>query len=102
VPKSRVKAERAGAYTAVSTLHRVEAGLLADLAAIRSAKPATPTYVDPAASMTDEALVAGIIEAIPALPPAAQEAIFDATLRAWGWEPGGKHDPTAQPEVTNG
>jgi hypothetical protein len=85
VRKSRVKAERAGAYTAVSTLHRVEAGLLADLAAIRSAKPATPTYADPAASMTDEELIAGIVQAIVdgTLPEAAIEAIDSALDVRW-------------------
>jgi hypothetical protein len=73
VRKSRASAERDRGWTAVSTLHRIEADLLKRLAELRGESAAKP--VDPTESMTEAELVDAITQAIDALPPSALDEV---------------------------
>lgn len=72
-------AKRNGAAYVAGT--RLAATLRAELDELTRPPPVAPEGVDPAAGLTDDELVAGIVEAIDALPDVALDAVESALTR---------------------
>jgi hypothetical protein len=70
VRASRASAETKGAFTAVASLHRLEADL------IRALTPPPLPAAQPLAELTDAELIAAVAAEIRAMPPVQRRAVL--------------------------